>query len=182
MGFSFNDLCSNLLPSGRVKAQVTDIKFKVSPTGEASNDIVVNYTIAEGASAKRVLTDTLYEKAASFRLKPFLVACKVDMNRQFATKEELYQFGLKEAKGKFIMIDIGVKTYNGKQYNEITNYYPLPDSSTTADEALAEFGASEVKTESVIADVKEDALPESLGGSVEDMPSLDIDESTDSPF
>jgi len=181
MAYSFNDLCSNLIPAGRVKAQVTDIKFKVSPTGEASNDIVVNYTIAEGPSAKRTLVDTLYEKAASFRLKPFLIACKIDMNRQFATKEELYQFGLKEAKGKIIMIDIGVKTYNGKQYNEVTNYYPLPDSSTTADEALEEFGATEVKSK---IDVKDDALPESLGGPVEEMPTLDIEdiEDSDNPF
>lgn len=181
MAYSFNDLCSNLIPSGKVKVQVTDLKFKVSSTGESSNDILTTYTIVEGPSAKKTYTETFYERAASFRLKPFLLACKVDMNRSFATKEELYQFGLAEAKGKIIMVDMGIKVYNGKQYNEITNYYPLPGSVSTADEALAEFGATEVKT--AAADmVKDDVLPESLTGSASDMPSLDIDESIDNPF
>lgn len=179
---SFNEICSNLIPAGKVKAQVTDLKFKTSATGEASNDIIVTYTIAEGPHAKKVLTETLYEKAASFRLKPFLVACKVDMNRQFATKEELYQFGLKEAKGKIIMIEIGIKTYNGKEYNEIKDFSPLPDSTTTADDALKEFDAvPEVKAEGASV-VKDDVLPESLGGnaSADAMPELSVED--ESPF
>lgn len=177
MAFSFNDLCSNLIPDGRVKAQVTDLKFKVTATGESSNDIQVTFTIVEGPAAKKVHTETLYEKAASFRLKPFLVACKVDMNRQFATKEELYQFGLKEAKGKIIMIDIGHKTYNGKDYNEIKEFLPLPGSTSTADEALAEFGATEVKSEVKIAS----APVTSEAAVLDDIPELDVVED-ESPF
>lgn len=174
--YSLNDLCSNLIPSGRVKAQVTDIKFKAGATGEASNDIVVNWTIVEGPAAKRTLVETFYEKAASFKLKPFLTACKVDMTRQFATKEEVYNFALKEAKGKIVMIDVNIKTYNGKEYNEITGYTPLPDSKTTADEALEEFDiAPEAKTETPVEAAV--ATP----AATDEMPELDVIDD-ESPF
>lgn len=192
MSISLGELCSNLIPSARVKVQVTDLKFKVSATGEASNDIVATYTILEGPAAKRTYVETFVEKAASFRLKPFLIACKLDMNREFGTKEEMYQFLLKEAKGKVIMVDMGRKTYNGKEYNEIKDYFPLPESKTTAGAAIEEFGTEvtakgevpAATVEAPAATVVDDPLPESLGGEApkaDEMPTLDVTDD-DNPF
>ena len=55
MSFSFNKICSNVIPEGTYKVQVTDVKFKTSSTGETSNDLVVHLTIVDGACAKRVV-------------------------------------------------------------------------------------------------------------------------------
>ena len=46
MGYSFNKVCSSVLPKGTYKVQITDIKFKTSSTGISSNDMVVHYTDA----------------------------------------------------------------------------------------------------------------------------------------
>lgn len=140
MAFNFDKLCSNLIPTGKYKVQVTDVKFKTNSLGECSKDIAITYTIAEGAYAKKTIADTIYEKAFSFRLKPFLVACKVDTTREFATAEEMFKFGLKEAKNKIVLIDIGTRLYNGKEYNQVTNVYPIADSSVTAEDVAADFG------------------------------------------
>ena len=61
--FSFNKVCSNTIPKGTYKAQITDIKFKTSSASETSYDMEVKYTIAEGTFAKRVITDFMSEKA-----------------------------------------------------------------------------------------------------------------------
>lgn len=140
MAYNFDKLCSNLIPTGKYKAQVTDVKFKTNSLGECSKDIAVIYTIVEGAYAKKTIADTIYEKAFSFRLKPFLVACKVDTAREFPTAEEMFKFGLKEAKNKIVTIDIGVRAYNGKDYNQVTNVYPLAGSTVTAEDVAADFG------------------------------------------
>ena len=140
MAYSFRKLCSNLIPTGKYKAQITDVKFKTNSLGECSKDILVVYTIIEGEYAKKTVMDTIYEKAYDFRLMPFLTACKVDVNREFATAEEMFKFGLKEAKNKIVMIDISVKTYNGKDYNNITNIYPIAGSTVTAEDVAADFG------------------------------------------
>lgn len=140
MAYNFDKLCSNLIPTGKYKAQVTDVKFKTNSLGECSKDISVIYTIVEGAYSKKTIADTIYEKAFSFRLKPFLVACKVDTAREFATAEEMFKFGLKEAKGKIVTIDIGIRPYNGKEYNQVTNVYPIAGSTVTAEDVAADFG------------------------------------------
>lgn len=139
MGFSFNKICSNVLPVGTYKVQITDIKFKTSGTGASSYDLQVTYVVADGPCAKRTLIDTIYEKAASFRLKPFLTACGVDTAKEFASIKELYDYGIREAKGKFLMVEVTTRTYNGNQYNDIKSFAPLPGSTTSPEEVLKAF-------------------------------------------
>lgn len=157
MSYSFKSVCSNIIPAGKYKAIVSDIKF----ASGGSKSILVTVTISEGDYAKRVHTETIPEKAYSFRLMPFLQACKVDVEREFATSEELYKFGFANAKGKTIMIDMGIRTYNGQEYNNITAFSPLPDSTVSADDVAKEFGTDpEVKGSFL------DEIPtEGVGGS-----------------
>ena len=142
MGFSFNKVCSNVIPKGTYKVQITDIKFKTSTTSDASYNMEVRYTVSEGTYAKRTLIDTLYEKAFSFRLKPFLTAVGADLNREFSSMKELYEYGITAAKGKFVMVEVGTRTYNGNEYNEIKSWAPLPGSATSVEDVLDEFGTS----------------------------------------
>ena len=139
MSFSFNKICSNTIPEGKYKVQVTDVKFKTSSTGASSNDLVVHLTIVDGECAKRVVQDTILEKTFSWRLKPFLTACGIDMNREFTSARELYEYGIKSAKGKIILADIIIKPYNGQEYNNIKDYAPLPGSTTSVEDVMAEF-------------------------------------------
>ena len=172
--YSFNKLCSNVIPAGTYKAEITEIKFKTSSTGEALNDLAIKYTILEGTYAKRVVAETISEKAFSFKLKPFLTACNIDMNREFNTARELYEYGIKSAKGKVINIDVVVSPYNGVDYNNVKGYSPLPSSTTSVEDVMAEFNTpmeavSEKPTlqdvpvldeiEAPIANVSDDDLP-----------------------
>jgi hypothetical protein len=173
MAFNFNKLCSNVIPVGKYKVQVTDIKFKANSMGESSKDIVVNYTIVDGPAAKRTLMDTIYEKSFSFRLKPFLTACKVDLNREFTTAEELYKYGFAAAKNKIILMDITVRTYNGKEYNNVDNWYPLPDSSTSSEDVLKDFGVdATMKAEEVKKTMVEDLVEPTL--EMPELPDTDV--------
>jgi hypothetical protein len=142
MAYSFNKVCTNTIPEGTYKAQVTDIKFKTSSTTDEKYDMNITLTIAEGAFAKRTIIDFMSEKAFSFRLKPFLTALGLDLNREFDTARELYEWGIKEAKGKFLMITVGTRTYQGNEYNNVTGFAPLPGSTTSMEDVLNEFGAS----------------------------------------
>lgn len=180
MSFSFKTLCSNLIPAGKYKAQVTDIKFAAG----GSKNVLVTLTIMEGTYAKRVHIETVPEKAYSFRLMPILKACKVDVDREFATAEELFKFGFASAKGKIITIDMGIRTYNGQEYNNVTDFSPLPDSTVSADDVVASFGKEpEVKAQSVIDACDEViSVPESATPSA-DEPELDINlDDIESPF
>lgn len=176
MSFSFKSVCSNLIPVGKYKAQVTDMKFAAG----GSKNILVTLTILEGPYAKRVHIETIPEKAYSFRLMPVLKACKVDVDREFATAEELYKFGFASAKGKTIMIDMGIRTYNGQEYNNVSDFSPLPDSTVSTDDVAKLLDEDpEVKgTTFVDSSAKiEDAAP------INNEPELDIDLSDlDSPF
>jgi hypothetical protein len=175
--YSFDKLCSNVIPTGKYKVQVTDIKFKMGATGEATKDILVTYTIVEGPQAKKVFSDTIYEKAFGFRLMPFLTACKVDTAREFSTAEELFKYGLKEAKGKILMLDITIKPYNGKDYNNVSDFSPLPDSTVTADDVLGEL-----KVNPTVSGAKAAAIePEGVDDVVNAEPKVDF-EDDDLPF
>lgn len=179
MSYSFKTLCSNLIPVGKYKAIVTDMKFAAG----GSKSVLVTLTIAEGPFAKRVHIETIPEKAYSFRLMPVLKACKVDVDREFATAEELFKFGFAAAKGKTVMIDMGIRTYNGQEYNNVTDFAPLPDSTVSADDVVASFGAEpEVKGASLDGMVEEEiVIPEDTPAAEE--PELDIDLSDmESPF
>lgn len=136
MSYSFKTLCSNLIPVGKYKAVVTDMKFAAG----GSKNILVTLTFVEGPYAKRVHIETISEKAYSFRLMPLLKACKVDINREFKTAEELYKFGFTSAKSKIIMIDMGIRSYNGQEYNNVTDFSPIPDSTVSVEEVATAFG------------------------------------------
>lgn len=179
MSFSFKTLCSNLIPVGKYKAQVTDMKFAAG----GSKSILVTLTIVEGPYAKRVHIETIPEKAYSFRLMPVLKACKVDVDREFATAEELYKFGFASAKGKTVIIDMGIRTYNGQEYNNVTDFSPLPDSTVSADEVAASFGEKpEVKGNSLEGMVEEEINIPSDAPTAEE-PELDINlDDIESPF
>lgn len=170
MSFSFNKLCSNTIPEGRYKAQVTDVKFKTSSTGETSNDLQVHLTITEGMYAKKVIVDTIFEKVFSWRLKPFLMACGIDMNREFASARELYEYGIKAAKGKIVLVDIIVKPYNGAEYNNVKDYAALPGSTTSVDDVMAEFEVpvNAVTSKPTVADIPDLAEMESPIADISD--------------
>ena len=120
--------------------QISDINFKES--GDSKYNMTVHYVVADGAYAKRTVVDTIYEKAFSFRLKPFLMALGIDFAREFETAKELYEYGIRTAKGKFLMVEIGIRTYNGNEYNEVKTWAPLPSSTTSAEDVMAEFETS----------------------------------------
>ena len=179
MSYSFKSECSNIIKPGQYKAQVTDIKFAAG----GSKNIQVTLTIAEGPYAKRVHIESIPEKAYSFKLMPFLKACKVDVDREFATAEELYKFGFASAKGKIIMITMDVRVYNGQEYNNVKDFAPLPDSTTSADDVAASFGTTpEVKGASLDSMISEEInVPEEASNT--DEPELDVDLSDiESPF
>lgn len=142
MGFSFKKVCSNVVPVGTYKAQITEVKFKDSGDKSTHYNMEVHYAIADGPFAKRTVIDTIYEKAFAFRLKPFLTAIDADLNREFETAKELYEYGIRQAKGKFVMLEIGIRTYNGNEYNEVKGWAPIPSSTTTAEDVMAEFDVS----------------------------------------
>ena len=153
MAFSFNKYCSDVLPAGKYQAVVTAAKFRTGADGSASKDIAVTYTIAEGPHAKRVISDTIFEKAHSFRLRPFLTACKVDTNREFGSMEEMFQYGLKEVVGKTVIIDVTTRTYNGREYNNVDSWSPIAGSTTSVDDVIKDFGTSpEMKADTAAAD------------------------------
>lgn len=175
MSYSFNKVCSNTIPKGTYKAQITEIKFKTSSSSETSYDMEVSYTIAEGSFAKRVVKDFMSEKAFSFRLKPFLTAIGADLNREFDSMKELYEYGISVAKGKFVMVEIGVRTYNGNDYNNIVTWAPLPGSSTSVEDVLNEFSSSpnltpDKPTISDIPDISSDVAEPVAEVSDDDMP------------
>lgn len=139
MGYSFDKVCRNTLPKGTYKLQITDIDFKTSGTKDTGHDMVIRLTVVEGTMAKKTLVDTIYENAFGFRLKPFLKAAGVDTSREFASAVELYNYGIKEAKGKIVMAEIDTRTYNGNEYNNIKSYAPVAGSTTSVDDVIAEF-------------------------------------------
>jgi hypothetical protein len=189
MSFSFNRYCSDNLPAGKYKAIVTAAKFRTGADGSATKDIAVTYTIAEGEYAKRTVTDTIFEKA-TFRLRPMLQACGVDTSREFGTMDEMFHYGLKEMLNKTIMIDVVIKTYNGREYNNVAGWSPLPGSTTTVSDVLEGFGemptiqankapeaAPAAPAEEAKADVKADAkaAPAAPTAEAPKEPNLDFD-------
>lgn len=142
MSYSFSRVCSNTIPAGLYKAQISDIKFKESNDHSTQFNMEVRYVISEGAFAKRTIVDTIYEKAFSFRLKPFLSAVGIDFAREFDTAKELYEYGIREAKGKFVMLEIGIRTYNGAEYNDVKSWAAIASSTTTAEDVLKEFATT----------------------------------------
>lgn len=180
MSYSFKNVCSNLIPVSKYKAQVTDMKFAAG----GSKNVLVTLTIAEGPYAKRVHIENIPEKAYSFRLMPLLKACKVDVDREFATAEELFKFGFASAKGKTIIIDMGIRTYNGQEYNNVSDFSPLPDSTVSEGMVAEAFGKDPKVTGIDISGMVEEEtnIPESLPAEDASEPSLDVDLDIESPF
>lgn len=136
--YSFNKICSNILPAGTYKMQVTDIKYH-SPD-KAARDMDINLTVISGAYEKRTLRDFMSEKAFSFRLKPFLTACGVDLNREFDTEDQLYKYAMSECTGKTVMVTVGTREYNGNEYNNVSQYAALTGSTASMEDVAAVFG------------------------------------------
>lgn len=168
--YSFKKVTNNVIPKGTYKAQVTDVKFANADLSNGHFDMKVTYTISEGEYKNRTITDFMSEKAFSFRLKPFLTALGVDMDREFNTARELYEWGSNEAKGKFAMIEVGTRDYQGNEYNSINGWSALPGSTSSVEDVLNEFGESPeiVPEKPTVADIANE--PPTLGdvdGSVD---------------
>lgn len=169
MAFSFNKLLSTIVPAGTYKVVIDDIKFKTGKAGEETSDIFIVFKIIEGAYAKRTVLHTMYEKAFSFRLPGFLKAAKVDMGREFPTAKELYAYGIKESKGKIMNIEVGVRTYNGNDYNDVLKFIPSTSSTTTVADVTKQFGNIDLRptlnkvakpdVEETAEEIKDDELP-----------------------
>lgn len=136
MAFSVNSIVNelNLLPVGNYKAVVQEIKFK-DATG-AKKDIMISLRFTEGKYAGRTMMDTIYEGAFGFRLKPFLGAVGVDLNKTYTTAAELYAYVLGYAKDKEVMVEIGTRTYQEREFNEIKKYTAIPGSVTSVDAVI----------------------------------------------
>lgn len=179
MGYSFKTLCSNLIPAGEYKAIITDLKYALAGTATQ-----VTLTIAEGPYAKRVHIETINEKAYSFRLMPLLNAAKVDVSREFGTKEELFKFGFANAKGQTIVIEMGTRTYNGQEYNNVVTFKPVAGSTTSFEDVTLSFDeAPQVKGNSLDGMVTEETTSEVRDTKDSDEPVLDIDlDDIEKPF
>ena len=164
MAFSFDKVCTNVIPKGTYKAQISEVSFKTSASGETTNDMVVRYVITEGEYAKRTVIDTIYEKAFSFRLKPSLKAAGVDTAREFDTSRELYAYGVREAKGKTVMITVNTREYNGNTYNQIDSVAPVPSSTTSVEDVMEEFNMSPevMPARPKVTDLEDIAIPDTV--------------------
>lgn len=139
MAYSFRGLCTNVVPKGTYKANIEKMEFVPSKNDASIYNAKVTYRITEGTYAKRVVLDTISTAFAS-KLNSFLVAAGVDMNKEFASMNELYAYGIKAAVGKTVMIDLSIRKYNGQDYNQVDDYKPLPGSTTSVADVMAAFG------------------------------------------
>lgn len=172
MSYSFKNLCRNTIPAGTYKAQVSEIKFKAND--KSNYNLEVHYTITDGAYAKRTLIDTIFEGSFAFRLKPFLTACAIDLDREFDTADEMYRYAILNGKGKIVMLEIGVRTYNGNEYNEVKSWAPIPSSTTSFEEVAEEF---EMSPDLMPKTPHIDDIAGATQMSIDDMPALDINDS-----
>ena len=160
MAFSFKNLTSNVLPAGIYQVIIDDIKFKTSASGETSQNLVIVFKVTKGPHTNRTLVHTIYEKAFSFRLGGFLRAAEVDMNKEFPSVQDLYEYGIKAAKGKQLNIEVTIRPYNGVDYNDVAKFIPLTSSSTTAKDIANAFADVAPKKEvKPTAELKDDELP-----------------------
>lgn len=136
---NFKDIVGSVFKAGVYKVKVTKVAPKTSGTQAGSNDLVVTYEFLDGVYKGRTYTNTIYEKAFSFRLEGFLLAAQIDMNKEFNTTAELFAYGIKEAVGKEMMLELSVRTYQGKEYNDIAKWVPTATSTTSADEVANLF-------------------------------------------
>lgn len=139
MGYSFKNLLTNVVPKGTYKFSVEKMEFVPSTKDPSIYNAKVTLRITEGTQAKRTVLDTI-STAFPTKLSAFLKAAGVDMAKEFATMQEMYAYGIKEAVGKTLMADISIRKYNGNDYNQVDDYKPLPGSSTSAEDVLKTFG------------------------------------------
>ena len=120
--------------------QINEIKYHTPE--KASRDMDIYLTVDGGVYDKRTLKDFMSEKAFSFRLKPFLNACGVDLLREFETEDELYKYAMTECTGKSVMVTVGIRNYNGNEYNNVSQYAAVAGSTTSMEDVEAIFGTS----------------------------------------
>ena len=61
------------------------------------------------------------------------------MSREFTTEAEMFTYLFKQAKGKIVMATVEIKTYNGKEYNNVKDYTALPSSTVSAKDVVEDF-------------------------------------------
>ena len=154
---NFKDIVGSVFKAGVYKVKVVSITPKTSGTQAGSNDLVVKYEFVDGIYKGRPFTNTIYEKAFSFRLEGFLVAAKVDMQKEFNTTAELFAYGIKEAVNKEMMIEMTVRTYQGKELNDIAKWIPIASSTTSAEEVANLFAETSVEAPKPASTVVEKA-------------------------
>ena len=140
MSFNLKGICSNLLPGGTYKVVIDSVDFQIGAGGVKTKNLQVRGVISGGTFDKRTFSDVISEKAFSFRLQPFVTAIGGDMNREFATEAEMFTYLFKIAKGKTVMATLEIRTYNGKEYNNVKDYTPLPSSTVSTEDVLKDFG------------------------------------------
>lgn len=171
--YSFKGLCTNVVPKGTYKTTIEKMEFVPSAKDPSVYNARVTLRITEGTHAKKTILDTI-STAFPSKLQAFLKSAGVDMNKEFATMQEMYAYGIKAGVGKVVMVDVSIRKYNGNDYNQIDDYKPLPGSTTSAADVAAAFGE--------IDDVNMEVAPEKA--TIEDLdattndngeePALDI--------
>jgi len=175
MAFSFGKLLVTLVPNGTYKAEVSKMEFTQSKTNAEQYNCKVTLVIKEGTYAKRTILDTISTAYIS-KFKSILTAVGVDLNKEYATMDEMYKAGAKQAVGKEIMIKVSSKTYNGNDYNQVDDYSPIPGSTTSAAEVLKDFNLDETPNlKPEIKDVKVEEKPVAEASDTIEAPSIDID-------
>lgn len=140
--FSLRSLAAKdkeLIPEGVYDVVVDKAEFATSKVGASSNIIKVTYKITTGEFAGRVLFDNIGEKAYSFRLMPLLSACGVDLDREFSTAQEVYNFGINAIKGKPVRVEVIHREYNGKTYPNVKSVLAVSTSTTSSTEVDSLF-------------------------------------------
>ena len=80
---------------------------------------------------------------------------------------------------------MGIRTYNGQEYNNVTDFFPLADSTVSEGEVTEAFGKEPKVTGISLDGMVEEGIPgEELPQAPEaaDEPSLDVDLDIESPF
>lgn len=171
--YSFKNLCTNVVPKGTYKATIEKMEFVPSAKDPSIYNAKVTCRISEGTQAKRTVLDTI-STAFPTKLQSFLKSAGVDMNKEFATMQEMYNYGIKAGVGKSVMIDVSIRKYNGNDYNQIDDYKPLPGSTTSAADVAAAFGDLNVDMEVAPEKATVADLAIATEDATDDEPTLDI--------
>lgn len=171
MPFCFKNICSNLLPAGTYKVIIESVDFRTGIGGAKTKDLQIRGVISGGTCDRRSFSDIINEKAFNFRLQPFVTAIGMDMSREFTTETEMFTYLFKQAKGKVVMATVEIKTYNGKEYNNVKDYTSLPSSTVSAKDVVDDF---DIPVESTL-----NTPASKIDPATNDFPTVSATEDTD---